>query len=1077
MAVTRSWSDTAPALVSVRETASAPGGHWIWLLGASLFIACGLASVYVAKSLQMVDAGRLVNLNTVQSAEQLLPLLDPFPNREERELVAQKAFDYLQNVRPIRNAGALAGLRVSAEEIESDSRWDAMRKRLSAQPNARRFSLLPLAKLKPLISVRTPAEFRREFFQWSALYFAGFYLAALVWKAARFRGDRSFLPGLHLLSGIGFILMASMRDPLRDTLEFHKFAIGVFAGCVLLALPALRFFDYRRLSDWCYTPLFAALTLFALLEKFGRGPAGNDAKVNLGPFQPVEAIKILLVLFLAGYFTRNWERLRDLREKRMLPKLFQRVGLPRLQHVIPVLCALALALGMFFKLKDLGPALVMFFVFLSMFAVARGRPGLALAGLTLMVASVAIGYRLGQPHTVVDRIDMWLTPWDNDVHGGDQLAHGLWAFSTGGPLGSGPGWGDPGMIPAGSTDLVLPAIGEEWGFLGVCSVFLLFAFLVSRALRAAVRAATHYGFFLGLGLTCLITYEMMLISAGVLGALPLSGVVSPFLSSGNTGMLANFAIFALLASISADPREEGPNELLRKPTRYLRAALACAGLLLVGTAARYQVIHDGDYIAREAHSFEEDGVKRPLRNPRLNSIAREIPRGTIYDRNGLPVATSNWAELERHRAEYEALGISLDQCCSRLETRYYPFGRAATHVVGDLRTGENFHASNASLVEHDSNSRLQGYDFAELASLVRYRHEPGNADIARVLARDRSVHLTLDIRLQMRAQQILEDHLRAGGNRNGSVVVMDADSGDVLVMASAPAPDPPGSRTTAPTPDELLDRARYGQYPPGSTFKLVTAIAALNLNPELKHRTFLCHSLPDGRAGTTIPGWNRAIKDDVGDHAHGTLDMGRAIAVSCNAYFAQLGVHDVGSKALADTAATFGISTGDPANLRRALPFAAYGQGEVLVSPFKMARVAAAIAAGGRMPQGRWVTDASNTRADAPVNVLPPAQAAFLAGAMRRVVTEGTGRSAMAGEAIAIAGKTGTAQLDAGLPHAWFTGFAPYDAGTGRRLAFAVLVEHGGYGARAAAPVAREVMEAAAQYGLIETKSAGGTHQ
>ena len=1075
MAVTRSWAAAAPAMISVREAGRAPRTQWVWLIAASLFAAGGLASVYAAKSIEMQGAERLVNLNTVESPDQLLPLLEPFPNREERALVAQKTFDYLEGARPVLNAGTLTALRVTADEIESDPRWDAMRKRLRAQPSAKRFSLLPLGKLKPLIAVRTPTEFRREFFAWSALYFAGFYLVALAWKAAKFRGDRSLLPALQMLSGIGFALMASMRDPLRDTLEFHKFAIGVFAGCVMLALPAVRFFDYRRLSDWCYTPLFGALALFGLLEKFGHGPAGNDAKVNLGPFQPVEAIKILLVLFLAGYFTRNWERLRDLREKRILPKLFRRIGVPRFEHMVPVLCALVLALGMFFKLKDLGPALVMFFVFLSMFAVARGRPGLALAGLTLMVASVAIGYRIGQPHTVVERIDMWLAPWDNDVHGGNQLAHGLWALATGGPFGSGPGWGDPAMIPAGNTDLVLPAIGEEWGFLGVCSVFLLFGFLISRALRAAIRASTHYGFFLGLGLACLIAYEMMLISSGVLGALPLSGVVSPFLSSGNTAMLANFAIFALLASISADPRPEGPHELLRVPTRYLKAVMVCAALFLVWTAARYQVLEDRDYMAREAHSFEEDGVKRPQRNPRLNSIAREIPRGTIYDRNGLPVATSSWAELEKHRAEYEALGISLDTCCSRFDTRYYPFGSAAAHVVGDLRTGENFHATNASLVEHDSNAHLQGYEFAELAPLARYRHQPGNPDIARVLARDRGVHLTIDIRLQTRAQQILEDHLRAIGSRNGSVVVMDAASGDVLAMASAPAPDPPGSRTAAPTSDELLDRARYGQYPPGSTFKLVTAIAALTLDPELKHRKYLCHTLPDGRSGATIPGWNRDIKDDVGDHAHGTLDMERAIAVSCNAYFAQLGVHDVGSTALAETAAKLGISTGDPANLRRALPFAAYGQGEVLVSPFKMARVAAAIAAGGRMPEGRWVTDASNTRTDAPAEVLPAAQAAFLAGAMRRVVTEGTGRGPMAGEAIAMAGKTGTAQLDAGEPHAWFTGFAPYDASAEKRLAFAVLVEHGGYGARAAAPIAREVIEAAAQFGLID-KPAGGTH-
>ena len=138
----------------------------------------------------------------------------------------------------------------------------------------------------------------------------------------------------------------------------------------------------------------------------------------------------------------------------------------------------------------------------------------------------------------------------------------------------------------------------------------------------------------------------------------------------------------------------------------------------------------------------------------------------------------------------------------------------------------------------------------------------------------------------------------------------------------------------------------------------------------------------------------------------------------------------------------------------------------MLVSPFKMARVAAAIAAGGRMPEGRWIGDESNPRSDAPVAVLPAEQAQFLAGAMRRVVTEGTARHVMAGTPVSIAGKTGTAQLDAGMPHAWFTGFAPYD-GDAPRLAFAVLVEHGGYGGRVAAPIAREVMEAAHDLGLL----------
>ena len=166
--------------------------------------------------------------------------------------------------------------------------------------------------------------------------------------------------------------------------------------------------------------------------------------MNLGPFQPVEAIKILLVFFLAGYFARNWERLRDLREKKLLPRW---IGVPRLSHVLPVMFAVALALGFFFLLKDLGPALVTGFLFLAMFWVARGRAGLAVLGIVLLVGGVAVGYHLGKPTTVVDRINMWLSPWDNDVHGGNQLAHSLWAFSTGGALGSGPGWGDPDMIP------------------------------------------------------------------------------------------------------------------------------------------------------------------------------------------------------------------------------------------------------------------------------------------------------------------------------------------------------------------------------------------------------------------------------------------------------------------------------------------------------------------------------------------------------------------------------------------------------------------------------------------------------
>jgi peptidoglycan glycosyltransferase len=150
------------------------------------------------------------------------------------------------------------------------------------------------------------------------------------------------------------------------------------------------------------------------------------------------------------------------------------------------------------------------------------------------------------------------------------------------------------------------------------------------------------------------------------------------------------------------------------------------------------------------------------------------------------------------------------------------------------------------------------------------------------------------------------------------------------------------------------------------------------------------------------------------------------------------------------------------------LPFAAYGQGPVLVTPFKMARVAATVAAGGSMPQGRWVLDPSNSRVDKPRSIVTPDSAAFIGKAMHDVVTSGTGRRAFDGLNIPVAGKTGTAQLDDGLPHAWFAGFAPYGGDPAHSIAFAVVVEHGGYGGTFAAPIARKLVEAAQDLGILQ---------
>ena len=1003
-----------------------------WLAAASFLVACGLVLVCLAKTRDFQEAreriarGELANLNAIDDRDHLASVLLAIPDPGARESAADIIIEYVRSHPNLPNDGALARIR------------------------------LPIAKLKSVLIVRLPRDFLEQYVLWAIIYLASFWIVHLAWRRMRFRGDPTILPALQLLTGIGLMLAVSLRDPLRDTLEFRKFAWGVALGCALLLLPLLRVFNHQNFARLTYTPLFTAFGLFVLLLVRGSGPTGSDAKVNLGPFQPDEVIKVLIELFLAGNFARKWQWLRELNERRL-----RWLAIPRIAHVIPVMAGVGCALLLFYLLKDLGPALVTGFLFLTMFAVARRRCGLAVLGVIILVANVMIGNHYGKPKTVVDRVSMWLSPWDNDVRGGDQLAHSLWAFSTGGTLGSGPGWGDPSMIPAGHTDLVLPAIAEEWGFAGVAAIGLLFLFLLRRVFLIALGAPDEFAMFLLIGLGALLAFEMLLISGGVLGAIPLSGVVSPFLSAGNTAMLANFLTFAFVAGISNQRHGDLLKPAFSAPVRTMSIVLASLMAALLARAGYFQVLRNGEFIARDARVFEQDGVKRPQHNPRLNSLAREIPRGTIYDRNGVPIATSNWRELEMHRAEYEALGISIETACSRIETRHYPFGAATTHLVGDLRTGDNFHASNASLIEHDSNTRLQGYsDLHDLAPLVRGRHRPSNPAIHALLSKDRSIRTTIDVRLQARVTEILKQRLEPF-QKKGALVVLDPDTGDVLALASFPAPQP-GSPAT---PDDLLDRARYGQYPPGSTFKLVTAIAALRIDPDLRNRKYQCRRLPGGRAGAVIDGWRRPIRDDIGDHPHGSLSMRDALTVSCNAYFAQLGTYAVGARSLRETADLLEIPAGEISEIGKMMPFASYGQGPVLVTPFKMARVAATIAAGGKMPEGRWVLDDSNTRTNVPRQIIAQEHAAFLASAMRSVVTAGTARRAMRGLDIAVAGKTGTAQVEQGAPHSWFAGFAPLEGD--HRIAFAVVVEHGGYGAQFAAPLARQVIEATRDLGII----------
>jgi len=751
--------------------------------------------------------------------------------------------------------------------------------------------------------------------------------------------------------------MVSLRDPVRDNLLFVDFAQGAAAGAVLLA--ALSGLNYERLTGkLSFVPLLASFGLSVALVLFGSGPGTSDAKVNLFGFQPVEIIRVLLVFFLAGYFARSWDVLRHARERRpTLAALTSRFDIPPVEYTLPALISVALCLAFFFLQKDMGPALVFACLFLTLYGIARGSAFVPLAGLTLLGAGFAAGYLLGVPHTVGDRVSMWLSPWDNLVHGGDQLAHSLWAYATGGITGTGIGQGDPQFVPAGHTDLILSALGEQWGWIGIAAVFALYGFLVYRSFRIALSARSDYEFFLAAGIGAATALQILLIAGGSLGVLPLSGVVTPFLSYGRTAMLANFALFGILLSVGR-VQAASRTEPFRLPLTAAGIFFALAVSVIVAKAAYIEVLRSGPTIGAGTLVVQADGGRRYQYNPRLQDIMREIPKGTIYDRNGLPLATSNWSELEQHRADYQALGIDIDRACPRTEARHYPFGGLMFDLLGDLRTRTRWGATNTSFVERDSARRLRGYDdrptlvevknpstgkmdrvlrydYRELVPLLRHRREPSHPEVRRVLDRPRDVRMSIDARFEVKVAEILHNQLKQSGQSKGAAVVMDPATGDLLAAVSFPLPV---EGTVQDEANPYLDRARYGLYPPGSTFKVVTAMAALRKDAQLAHKTYQCERLPDNRVGAFLKGSKRPIRDDVQDKSpHGTLDLEHGLVVSCNAYFAQLGAYDVGADSLHDTATLLGIAAASPdtaAELKKALAQSAYGQGEVVASPF-----------------------------------------------------------------------------------------------------------------------------------------------
>lgn len=462
-------------------------------------------------------------------------------------------------------------------------------------------------------------------------------------------------------------------------------------------------------------------------------------------------------------------------------------------------------------------------------------------------------------------------------------------------------------------------------------------------------------------------------------------------------------------------------------------------------------------------------------------LARRQPYRPVLVKTDATLA--DVAVLEARRLELPELSVEA------VPLRSYPLASAAAHALG--RVGE---ISERQLELPEFKGLLPGALVGQAGIESRYNRElMGQDGFRRVIVNSRGLEvaesareapsngpnltLSIDASLQAAMETAFE-------GRAGSAVALDPQTGEILAMTSTPAYDP-NRFTTGIEPAEwarlandpetpLMNRVIQGSYAPGSTFKVIAATAALEEGLITPQTSFYC------------PG-HLAVYNTVFRclGVHGVIDLRRAIQVSCNVYFYQVGIR-LEITRLAKWGKLMGL--GAPTGVD--LPFeasglmpspewklrvlktpwyagetvsVAIGQGQVSATPLQMARVAAFIANGGRLVRPHF---ARQQAVPLPAPLVRPETIAVVKEGMHMVVEAGSGLRARLAS-VEVCGKTGSAQVVARsrlektptahalLPHGWFIAFAPMDH---PRIALAVLVEHGGSGGAAAAPVARRIL-------------------
>lgn len=460
-------------------------------------------------------------------------------------------------------------------------------------------------------------------------------------------------------------------------------------------------------------------------------------------------------------------------------------------------------------------------------------------------------------------------------------------------------------------------------------------------------------------------------------------------------------------------------------------------------------------------TFKAPDIASDSNNKRLWAKRNEVLRGTIYDRNGNALTKSEKKD-------------------TLTQTREYIYGDLYVHALGyvnpkyqltGLEESYDSELSSYSIVGTGLRSFLKDFNVDSLKAAFKDRGKEENKV-------GNGLMTTLDPEIQKAAYDAI-------GNNRGAAVVLDPKTGEVLAMVSKPTYNPNNleaemqrANTDSNANSPLLNRAVSGQYPPGSTFKTITTASALENMPSVTTRTFQDNGKIDFGGGQSLSNSQGAV--------NGNIDLKQAFQVSSNVVYGTL-AQELGNDKLKGTAENFGFNKTIPSEgftiSKSKFPTlekyeagmiaqSGIGQSSITSTPMQMALVASTIANNGVMMQPKLVNEIIDVNKNTVKKiqskkysqVLPSKDAGTIKDYMVNLIDSNTSRGRMSYfKGMNVAGKTGTADTlgpdgKFQVPHSWFIGFAPAND---PKVAVAVIIENGGYGADVAAPVVGSIMRAA----------------